>query len=196
METRYTEFDTLVIRNRSCRRFQQGKRIEPQTLVDLVNVTRLCGCAGNRQALRYQVLYSEAACEYMFPFVQWGALLKNWSGPAEGERPAAYVLVYARMSVHGLPQCDAGIAMQTLLLAAVSRGVAGCMLSAIDRAGILTTFPVSLDHELLYVVALGYPDEKFVLEDAESNQVAYYRDAANLLHVPKQPLDEVLLAMK
>jgi nitroreductase len=194
MEPRYTELDALVIRNRSCRRFKQATRIGPQTLVDMVNVARQSASAANRQPLRYQILYSEAACARIFPFLKWAALLKGWNGPADGERPAGYVLVYSRKAAGGLPQCDAGIAMQTLLLAAVARELAGCILGAIDRPHIMEAFPVPPDHELLYVVAFGHPGEQHVLEDATHNHVDYYRDEADVQHVPKLPMNEILLA--
>jgi hypothetical protein len=44
------------------------------------------------------------------------------------------------------------------------------------------------------VVALGVPAETCVLEDAKpGGGVTYYRDAQGVHHVPKRPLDEVIL---
>ena len=183
----------LVLRTRSYRRFQQTRRVTRQTLVELVDLARQSGSAGNRQPLRYMVFHTDEGCSRIFPHLKWAGLLKDWGGPAEGERPAAYVLVLCNKADGGAPPCDAGIVMQTMLLAAAARGLGGCMLGAIDRPKLLTACGVPAELELLYVVALGYPAETIVLEEAANHNIDYYRDANNVHHVPKRPLSEVLL---
>ena len=168
--------------------------MDVQTLVELVDLTRQVGSAANRQPLRYMVFSRPEACGRIFPHLRWAAALKDWRGPAEGERPAAYVLVLTCAANGGMPQCDAGIAMQTLLLEATARGLSGCMLGAIDRPKLVDACNVPAGHDLLYVVALGYAAETWVLEPAKDGEVTYYRDAASVHHVPKRPLNEVLLA--
>ena len=187
------DFAGLVIRSRSCRRVVQSRRLEQQTLVDLVDLARLVPSGGNRQPLRYLIVHAEAACAAVFPHLRWAALLTDWHGPAEGERPAAYVLVLSRAADGGLPQCDAGIAMQTLLLAAAEQGIGGCMIGSVDKAKIVAACQVPPGYDLLYAVALGHPAEQRVLEEAKAGDIGYYRDAAGVLHVPKRPLGEVLL---
>ena len=188
------EFESLVIRNRSFRRFDQTQRIPRQTLLDLLNLARRTPSAGNRQPLKYAVLHSPEDCARLFPHLHWAAALKGWSGPAEGERPAAYILIFCDTRILKEPGCDQGIAAQTLLLSAAAQGLGGCMLGAIDRAGIRAEFNVLEDFDLPLVVALGVPAEKCVLEDAPmGGDVTYYRDAQSVHHVPKRPLAEVLL---
>ena len=186
-------FEALVVQNRSVRRFREERRVEPQTLAALVDLARRAASAGNRQPLRYLAFADTADCARIFPHLRWAALLKDWSGPAAGERPAAYILVLARTADGGMPQCDAGIAMQTLLLAAAERGLAGCMLGAIDRQKLVAACELPAGHDLLYVVALGQSAETCVLEDARDGNIGYYRDAAGVHHVPKRPLAEVLV---
>jgi nitroreductase len=186
--------EELVVRNRSCRRFCEARRVDPQTLTALVDLARRTASAGNRQPLRYMAFTAAADCEAIFPHLRWAALLKDWRGPAAGERPAAYVFVLAHTADGGIPQCDAGIAMQTLLLAAAERGLAGCMLGAVDRPKLAGACGLPAGHELLYVVALGEPAEVCVLEDARGGDTAYYRAADGVHHVPKRPLSAVLLS--
>jgi len=186
--------DDLVFRTRSCRRFRERKRVDRQMLVDLVNLAREAGSAGNRQPLRYMIFRSEEDCARIFPHLKWAGLLTDWFGPAEGERPAAYILVLNKKADGGMPQCDAGIAMQTLLLGAVARGLAGCMLGSIDRSRLIPVCNVPDGMELLYVIALGYAAETVVLEEAVDGNINYYRDANEIHHVPKRPLREVLLS--
>jgi len=191
------EFESLVIQNRSFRRFHQDQRIPHQTLLDLVDLARRTPSAGNRQPLKYAILHSPVDCARLFPHLRWAGALKGWGGPAEGERPAAYILVFCDTRILKEPGCDQGIAAQTLLLGAAARGLGGCMLGAIDRARIRAEFNVAEDLELPLVVALGVPAEKCVLEDAPvGGDVTYYRDVQSVHHVPKRPLAEVLVELK
>jgi nitroreductase len=184
--------DTLILAARSFRRFDEQRRIPRATLVELVDLVRRSGSGGNRQPLRYMLFHTQESCGRIFPHTRWAALLKGWV-PAAGERPAAYVLVLANKADGGVVHCDAGIAMQNLMLAAMARGIGGCMLGAIDRPKLVPACGVPEGMELLYVVALGYPAEKVVLEEAVGGNIDYYRDAAGVHHVPKRPLSEVLL---
>jgi hypothetical protein len=68
------------------------------------------------------------------------------------------------------------------------------MLGAIDHDGIRREFSIPERHAISLVVALGVPAEKCVLEDAKlGGDVTYYRDAQGVHHVPKRPLDEIIL---
>ncbi|MCX5675577.1 MAG: nitroreductase family protein [Planctomycetota bacterium] len=86
------------------------------------------------------------------------------------------------------------MACQSMLLAAVEKGLGGCMLGAIDRDAIRREFKVPQRYAIALVVALGVPAETCVLEDAKAGgDVTYYRDAQSVHHVPKRPLDEIIL---
>src|SRR6056297_721337 len=83
----------LVQKNRSCRRFQQEQRIAGQTLAELVDLGRLSASAANRQPLKYITSNDPATNEQVFSCLGWAAYLKDWIGPVEGERPAAYIVL-------------------------------------------------------------------------------------------------------
>ncbi len=120
--------------------------------------------------------------------------LKDWPGPAEGERPTAYILVLNDRKVAKDPGCDHGIACQSLLLAAVERGLGGCMIGSIDRKAIRKEFGISDRFDIFLVVALGVPAETCVLEELKpAGSIDYYRDADDVHHVPKRPLEEVIV---
>jgi hypothetical protein len=83
-----------------------------------------------------------------------------------------------------------------MLLAAVEKGLGGCMLGAIDRDAIRREFNVPQRYAIALVVALGVPAETCVLEDAPpGGSVTYYRDGQGVHHVPKRPLREVILRL-
>jgi len=187
-------FEDLIIRNRSFRRFKQSPRVDRPTLRYLVDIARRTPSAGNRQPLKYALVDEGSECAQLFRHLKWAGALKGWGGPAEGERPTAYVIVLGDTDVAKDPGCDHGIACQSMLLAAAERGLGGCMLGAVDRDAIRKDFAIPGRYTVLLVVALGVPAETCVLEDAKpGGDVTYYRDAASVHHVPKRPLEEIIL---
>jgi len=187
-------FEDLIVRNRSYRRFDHARPVPAETLRRLVDIARRTPSAANRQPLKYVLVADEARGARLFPHLRWAGALKDWGGPAPAERPAAYVIVLGDTAVSKDPGCDHGIACQSMLLAAAEQGLGGCMLGAIDRDAIRREFAIPDRYAVLLVVALGVPAEKCVLEDAApGGDVTYYRDAASVHHVPKRPLSEVIL---
>jgi nitroreductase len=188
-------FQDLVLRNRSFRRFQQSPRLTREALTELVNLARRTPSAGNRQPLKYSVLHTPEQCARMFPHTRWAGALKGWRGPAEGERPTAYILVFCDTKIMKEPGCDHGIAAQTICLSAAARGFGACMLGAIDRTKIRAEFHIPEHLELHLLIALGVPAEKVVLEEAKDGNVTYYRDEQSVHHVPKRPMAEALVEL-
>jgi len=185
--------EELIVRNRSYRRYDESKAVGIETLRNLVDIARRTPSAANRQPLKYVLIHDPEGCARLFPHLAWAGALKDWPGPAEGERPAAYVIILCDTRIAKDPGCDHGIAAQSMLLAAVERGLGGCMLGAINRKGIREDFGIPERYEVLLVVSLGVPAETCILEEAApGGDVTYYRDAQSVHHVPKRPLDEVI----
>jgi nitroreductase len=184
----------LLARNRSFRRFEEHVRIPRQVLVELVELTRLCASGANRQPLRYMIACTPEETAQVFPRLRWAAALPGWKGPAEGERPAAYIVILGDTRIAGSFDFDAGIAAQSMLLSTTSRGLGGCMVGSIDRNGLRAELRIPNEYEIVLVVALGKPGEQVVLDDAKSpDEVVYWRDSAGVHHVPKRPLSELLV---
>jgi nitroreductase len=186
--------EQLILRNRSYRRFDPSKPIDTATLRYLVDIARRTPSAANRQPLKYILLAQSSRCATLFTHLKWAGALKGWGGPAENERPTAYVIVLGDRDISTNPGCDHGIACQSMLLAAAERGLGGCMLGAIDRDSIRRDFKIPERFDILLVVALGTPAETCVLEDTRPGaDQTYYRDAASIHHVPKRPMEEIVL---
>ena len=187
-------FEELVVKARSFRRFAQRRRISRETLLELVNLARRVPSGGNRQPLRYMLIHEATDCARMFRHLHWAAALKDWGGPKEGERPVAYIVILTDIEITRAPDCDAGIAAQTIQLGATDRGLGACMLGAIERPKIRVEFKIPERYEIVLVLALGTPAEEVVLEDAASGDaVTYYRDAEDVHHVPKRPLGDIVM---
>lgn len=184
----------LVLKNRSYRRFHQDHRIGADTIRELLDMARVCASAMNLQPLKYMFTCDPARNALVFPHLTWARQLKDWGGPAEGERPAACIVVLGDARITRSFGCDHGIAAQTILLGAVEKGLGGCMLASVDRDGLRRALGIPPHFEILLVVALGKPKEKVVLEEMKPDgDCTYWRDAAGVHHVPKRRLEDIVL---
>jgi nitroreductase len=189
-----TDFKELVKKNRSYRRFYQDHPITLEQLRELVGLARLSPSAANRQPLRYILSAGPEKNARIFRYLAWAAYLPDWSGPTEGERPSAYIIILNDTGISKKVDCDHGIVAQTMLLGAVSMGLGGCMIGAIDRDGLRADLAIPEQYDIFLVVALGRPKEMIVIEDVrDAGNIRYYRDESGLHHVPKRPLDELIL---
>jgi nitroreductase len=187
----------LVQRNRSYRRFDQSARIQLSSLRELVDLMRLTASGGNKQPLKYMLITSEEVCAKVFPQLRWAAYLKDWGGPEEGERPAAYIIVLGDTTIASNFGVDPGIAMQTLLLGAVEQGFGGCMLANILRDELKAVLEIPSQFEILYVIALGKPVEKVLVDPVGADgDIKYWRDAQQIHHLPKRALSDLIIDEK
>ncbi|RLG73190.1 MAG: nitroreductase [Methanobacteriota archaeon] len=183
----------LIVKNRSYRRFDEGFRVDRDTLVELVNLARLSASAGNLQPLKYILSCEPEKNELIFPHLSWAGYLEDWKGPERGERPSAYIVVLGDTRITRHFGCDHGIASQSILLGAVEKGLGGCIIGTIDREELRKTLKIPEYYEILLVIALGKPKEKVVIEEAVDN-IKYWRDEKGVHHVPKRPLKEIIVS--
>lgn len=184
----------LVQRNRSYRRFYEEVRIGLETLRELVDLARLSASGGNRQPLKYFLSVESNTNEKIFRTLTWAVYLKNWRGPAEGERPAAYIIVLGDTRIAASVGCDHGIACQSILLGAVERGLGGCIVGSIKRDELRGALNIPEHLEILLAVALGKPKDRVVLEPLGADgEIRYWRDEDGVHHVPKRSLDDLII---
>jgi nitroreductase len=184
----------LVEKTRTYRRFKQNEQIGLDLLRGLVDAARLTASGANLQPLKYMVSNAPERNALIFPELAWAGYLQDWDGPAEGERPAAYIIILGDKDIRDGFECDTGIAAQTICLAAAEQGIGACMIGSIKREKLRTALDIPERFEIALVIALGIPGEQVVLEETnESGSIEYYRDATGVHHVPKRPLREVLL---
>lgn len=184
----------LVTRSRSYRRFHQDVRIPRQTLVGLVDLARHAPSGANLQPLKYVLVEEPKQCAKVFPYLAWAGYLKEWPGPVEGERPAAYLVLLGDKRIKQVIEHDTGIAVQTMLLGAAEQGLGGCIIQTVQRRELRLVLEIPEDFEILLVLALGKPKETVVLEPlGPEGDVKYWRDAEGVHHVPKRALDDLIL---
>jgi nitroreductase len=182
----------LVRTTRSVRRFKQDP-IPIETLTALVDLARLSPSGGNNQPLKFLLSATPERNAVIFEHAAWAGLLKDWPGPAPDERPTAWIVILHDTEVSSSAGCDHGIAAEVIVLGAAEKGLGACMVGALRREQLHEALGLSERYKILLAVALGTPGEEIVLEDARGGDVAYYRDGQDRHHVPKRPLDEVLV---
>jgi len=184
----------LVRKNRSYRKFHQDASIEIETLRELVDLARLSASALNMQPLKYILSCDSKKNALIFPLLGWARLLKDWPGPAEGERPSAYIIMLGDTEITRNFGCDHGIAAQSILLGAIEKGLGGCMIATVDRKELSEALHIAPKYEILLVIALGKPKEMVVIDTAKpGGDVKYWRDSQAVHHVPKRALDEIII---
>ena len=184
----------LVLRNRSYRRFYQDEEIGEDVLRGLIDLGRLSASGANRQPLKYILSTGREQNAAIFECLTWAGYLKDWAGPAEGERPAAYVIILGDTEISSSFGIDPGIAVQSILLGATEKGLGGCILASIQRDRLRQILDVDPRCEILYVLALGKPKEVVVIEPLPADgSIRYWRDEEGVHHVPKRSLDEIVL---
>lgn len=184
----------LVIKNRSYRRFFQEVPVTLDTLRELVDLARLSPSARNAQPLRFILSNEPEKNAFIFKQLAWAGYLKDWAGPEEGERPAAYILILGDHDISPTFGCDHGIASQSILLGAVEKGLGGCIIGSIQRPALQAGLQIPAKYEILLALAIGVPKEKVVLEAVgPDGGIKYYRDENQVHHVPKRALDDLIL---
>lgn len=181
----------LVRKARSYRRFYQDVRIDIETLEGLVDLARFGGSARNMQPLKYLLVNEPKECDAFFPYLGWAGYLPQWPGPVEGERPAAYIICLLDTRLSKEAECDLGIATQNILLGAAECGLGGCRIASFPPT-LAKNLEIPEYFRILLVLALGKPKEEVVIDSADGEDIKYWRDDAQIHHVPKRSLDEII----
>ena len=184
----------LVYSNRSVRRFIESEEIPIEVLEELIDLARNSPSARNDQPLKYSISSFKDMNSKIFPYLKWAGYLKDWDGPEIGERPSAYILILGDTRISETLECDVGIAMQSILLGAVEKGIHGCIIGSINRPSLREEIGIPDHLKILYVIALGKPAEKVYIENVkEDGDIKYWRDEEGNHHVPKRSIDDIIV---
>ncbi len=187
------DLKALVLKTRTFRRFDESHHISLETLEKLVDLARLSTSGGNRQPLKYLIYQTSEECEKIFSYLSWAAYLNDWSGPEKGERPSAYIVILGDREISDNFGVDHGIAAHSIMLGATNEGLGGCIIASIARDELCNDLKIPDRFDVLFIVAIGKPIEKVVIEEMKADDVKYWRDDKGVHHVPKRNLKDVIL---
>ncbi len=190
-------FQQLVEAARTYRRYD-GEPVGEDTLRELVDAARFAATGNNMQLLRFRVVSAEDADEAakVFSCLHWAGALKDWDGPAEGEKPGGYVVICLpqKLAANPIRLIDVGIASQTIVLAAATRGLGACMHKSYDACLGDKLGLTDAGYAVSMVIALGARGEKVVVEPATTEHgLTYWRETDGSHHVPKLTVDDLLI---
>jgi len=186
----------LVQKSRSYRRFDETHMIDKALLKELIELARLSPTASNMQPLKFCLSCQAEMNNKIFPALAWAGYLEDWSGPAEGKRPTAYVIILGDKDVRENFGIDHGIAAQSIMLGAAEKGLGGCIIGSVKREELRKELCIPERYAILLVLVLGKPAEKVVIDPLpDDGNTRYYRDEEGVHHVPKRSLDDLILKL-
>ncbi|MDR1124948.1 MAG: nitroreductase family protein [Deltaproteobacteria bacterium] len=189
----------LITEARTCRRYDQSRELPAGTLSWLVDCARLSPSGANMQGLRFATIVTPAKRDEVFRHLLWAAYLKDWPGPAEGERPTGYVVILAPSGEDGkignIDYINVGIAAQSMQLAAWSKGLGACMFGGYNAKAVMDMLPMPEKYSLALALALGYAkEERKIVPVGADGDIKYFRAAGGTHCVPKRDLKDLLVA--
>lgn len=175
-----------ISRRRTIRRFAQTP-IPREKLRLLIEAARRAPCATNRQKLRYVVVTRQDLLGQLFDLTHYAALVAPRRTPEWGKTsPTAMIAVCPVGGVDPILHADAGAAIENLLIQAEAEGIGTCWVGSFDPQAAQELLGVPV----LYLIAVGYPDETPELVDAApGDSLAYFLDEHDVLCVPKLTVD-------
>jgi nitroreductase len=184
---------TLILKNRSYRRFVESHPIPRETLLEMVDAARLSASAKNAQPLKYFIANTKELNDTIFPTLAWAGYLTDWPGPVPGERPSAYIVQLHDTALGNSYFCDDGIAAQSILLTAAEKELGGCIIASVKKEPLAQALQLPEHLAIIQVIALGKPAEEVVIEEMENGDIKYWRSEDQVHHVPKRPLNELII---
>lgn len=183
----------LIKKRRSIRRFDQ-KPIKREKLLRLIDAARVAPSSANIQSIKYVIVSSTKLVTEVFKYTKWAGYLKGAGTPINEEKPTAFIIILTdtKISKNHLLN-DIGAASMSIQLAAIEEGLGTCWIGSIDKEKIKEVCKIEDKYIIPNILALGYPKEEPMIEEINNNDIKYYKDDKNVLHVPKRTLDEIIL---
>lgn len=176
---------------RTIRRYKRDK-VPVATIESLVNAARLAPSGANLQPCEYIAVTDQTAVDDLFTCLKWAGYIAPAGDPPAGQRPVAYIVVLINRSIKETGgEHDAAAAIENMLLLAYEEGLGSCWIGSVDRARAMQMLSIPPRYEIDSVVALGYPNERSVVEEA-TDSIKYWKDDKGVMHVPKRPLKAIL----
>ena len=188
------DFLELVKKTRTYRRFDQSRKVDEAKLKKLVEYASFTPSPANKMPLKYILSTNSATNEKIFATLGWAGYLPDWQGPAEGEKPTAYLVMLRDNEISKQSATDEGIQAEAIMLGATQMGLGGCIMANIKRNELRESLGISERFDIALVLALGYPTERVVIESVkEDGDIKYWHDEENKNHVPKRSAEELIV---
>lgn len=180
----------LIINRRTIRLFKQ--REVPLTIIKkVINAARVAPSAANLQFLEYLAVNEKKLRDEIFPLTRWAGYLWPKRVPSKNRRPAVYIFILINKEKSKKSDLhDVGAAAQNILLSLLGFGFGGCWIASLNRRKLRKVLNIPAKYKIDSLIACGAPAE-FPKLETSSNDIKYWLDRNNRLHVPKRPLKDI-----
>lgn len=192
--------NTLLVKNRSIRRYRQDFVVTEEQLRTIVEVNVKLGSAMNRQALRFRIVADNAMEEVYAASTDKVNALRDilFREPARPESARAYIIVYSTIPEERYIDIDLGISLQSMALKAAELGLNCLIKGNIDKEGLSSLFGTGDGLEPVAVLCVGKAAESVFLKpvpadsSGEPDLKPYTKEGVH--YVPKLQMDSILLS--
>ena len=192
--------NTLLVKNRSIRRYRQDFTVTEEQLRTIVEVNVKLGSAMNRQALRFRIVADDAAGEVNAASTDKVNALRDilFREPARPESARAYIIGYSAIPEERYIDIDLGISLQSMALKAAELGLNCLIKGNIDKDGLSSLFGTGDGLEPVAVLCVGKAAESVFLKPVpagssdEPDLKPYTKEGVH--YVPKLQMDTILLS--
>ena len=188
---RTPSLDTLLLRNRSHRAFDNSDPVAMLQLRTIVSVNTKLPSGRNAQTLRFKLLDATGGGADFCRLLHLGGYLPELHLPLPGTEPRAFIVVCSTSEETPTVDIDLGISLQSMALKAVDIGLNALIVRAFDRREVKEF--LSLPYEPLAVLAIGKGDDKIELQTVpEGADLRYYRQDG-IHFVPKIRIEDLVI---
>ena len=183
-----------IKKRRTVRKFLQ-KSISENDLMQIIDSARLAPFGANLQPLKFLIVTDRDTRQKMYPHIKYAGYIPEWNPDFEECPPVfAVVLNDTNIKPTSKSECDSGAAIMSMCLAATELVIDSCWLGAVDRTEIKKLLGISDSLDITYLLGLGYGAQTGEVYDSNET-IKYSFDAAGNVHVPKRPMDDVMLGI-
>jgi nitroreductase len=192
------EVHDAIINRHSIRIFKE-QPVDYAILERCVETARLAPTAMNSQLCEYVIADDKKlVMEIQDSITLWGGVPKPAGGWSLEKKPVAFIVVLINLELEKERGCgrnnaflDIGLALENMVLVALEQGVGTCIMTGIDKKRVGEIIKTPEKYEVAAMLALGYPDEKVVLETTDGS-VKRWVDEKGARHIPKRKLKDIL----
>ena len=192
--------NTLLVKNRSIRRYRQDFIVTEEQLRTIVEVNVKLGSAMNRQTLRFRIVADDAEGDVNAASMDKVNALRDilFREPARPESARAYIIVYSTIPEERYIDIDLGISLQSMALKAAELGLNCLIKGNIDKEGLSSLFGTGDGLEPVAVLCVGKAAESVFLKPVpagssdEPDLKPYTKEGVH--YVPKLQMDTILLS--
>lgn len=184
----------LLYNTRTCRTFDESRKITREELLDMVDCARLAPSSMNLQPLSFRLVYTPEECAALQAHTKWGGALPELGLPPVEHRPTAFIVICQDTEKFGEKpfERDVGITATAIYLRAAEKGLSGCMIGAFNKENVSEVLALPSGTVPLLVIGLGKADEIRKTVPVKDGQTKYYRE--NGVHcVPKRELSDIII---